>query len=121
VADRELLQMLSAEADRRVPDVKRGLDELARGADHDPAKLERLRVEVHGLRGAAMVIGESRLAELADRVEHVLGVRIEPGTIDPPLAGRLGVALDAFRDGARAAAASEPEPPSVAESLASLG
>ena len=113
--------MLSSEGDRRLPAIRQGLDHLVHSADPDPSAVERLRVEVHGLRGAAMVIGESRLAELADRIERAIAERIEPGTIDSPLAARLTAAVDALGEGVVAAAQGDPEPPSLAESLGSLG
>ncbi|KAB2868259.1 MAG: hypothetical protein F9K43_13030, partial [Bauldia sp.] len=72
--------MLSSEADRRLPAIREGLDRLAGADGPDPAAVERIRVELHGLRGAAMVIGESRLAELADLVESAVAERIGPGT-----------------------------------------
>ena len=78
--------MLAAEANRRVPPMKKSLKKLAKGSKPDPDAVEELRVEVHGLRGAALVIG----------------------------------VMDAFQAGAEAAAAGEPEPPSVAEALVAL-
>lgn len=113
--------MLSSEAERRLPVIEQDLDQLAAASEPDPEALERIRVEVHGLRGAAMVIGESRLAELAERVERVIADRIPEGTIETSLATRLNDSLRAFGDGAAAAASRQPEPPSVAESLGALG
>lgn len=113
--------MLSAEADRRLPAIRDELDRLSRSGDPDPAAVERIRTEAHGLRGAAMVIGESRLAELADGIESAVAGRLGPGTIAPALAARLSAALDAFGEGAAAAAAERPEPASVQASLDALG
>jgi chemotaxis protein histidine kinase CheA len=120
VGDTELLQMLATEADRRVPVINEGLESLADAPDPDPARVERLRVEAHGLKGAALVIGQSRLAELADRSEKALAERIEPGTVNSTLAKRLASALEAFHDGAQAAAKGDPEPASVTEALGAL-
>jgi chemotaxis protein histidine kinase CheA len=120
VGDTELLEMLAQETDRRVPGINNGLQRLAESSDPDPPGVEGLRVEVHGLKGAAMVIGQVRLADLAKRAEKALADRADQGTIDPDLAGRLTAAVEAFQAGTHAAANNHPEPASVAESLAAL-
>ncbi len=112
--------MLAKEADRRVPAVKKGLRKLAKASKPDPDKVEELRVEVHGLKGAALVIGEDHLGRLAERAERLLAARTDDGTIDAALAARLSEAMDAFREGSQAAADGEPEPDSVPESLVAL-
>jgi chemotaxis protein histidine kinase CheA len=116
----ELHEMLAAEADRRVPPMQKSLRKLAKATKPDPDAVEELRVEVHGLKGAALVIGQDHLGRLAERAEQLLAARAGEGTIDPELAGRLGGAMDAFREGARAAAEGESEPSSVPDALVAL-
>lgn len=111
--------MLAAEANRRVPPMKQSLNKLAKGSKPDPDAVEELRVEVHGLKGAALVIGEQRLGRLAERAEQLLGAATD-GALDLELAAPLTEAMDAFQAGAEAAAAGKPEPRSVAEALVAL-
>ncbi len=116
----ELLRMLAAEAERRAPEIAAGVEDLARSGDADPARVEELRVEAHGLKGAAMVVGQPRLAELGARIESALAQRTAPGTIGEALAEAIVGGTAALRAGARAAAEEEPEPASVASALAAL-
>lgn len=120
MADENLAEMLAAEAGRRVPAVKDRLQQLAGAEEPDPAMIEEARIEVHGLRGAALVTTQESLGELAARAEQLLTSAVEAGKLDDDLAVRLAAAMDAYREGARAAAAGDPEPPSVPESLAAL-
>jgi chemotaxis protein histidine kinase CheA len=120
VGDEELLEMLAAEANRRVPPMKKSLKKLAKGSEPDPDAVEEIRVEVHGLKGAALVLGEQRLGQLAERAEQLLAANTADGALDPEFAAPLTEAMDAFQAGADAAAAGEPEPPSVAEALVAL-
>ena len=112
--------MLAAEADRRVPPLQKSLKKLAKGSNPDSEAIEELRVEVHGLKGAALVIGEQRLGRLAERAEQLLSASEKEGTLDAELAGKLSDSMDAFQAGARAAAKGDPEPPSVADALVAL-
>jgi HPt (histidine-containing phosphotransfer) domain-containing protein len=116
----DLLAMLAAETDRRAPTIIKGLGELGKSGKQDPDRIEELRVEAHGLKGAAMVVGEKRLAKLGEQVEIALVQRIAPGTIDPELAGKISAAIEALRDGARAAAEGAEEPASVGDCIAAL-
>jgi chemotaxis protein histidine kinase CheA len=120
MADDELLGMLATEADRRVPPMQKSLKKLATGSETHPDAIEELRVEVHGLKGAALVIGQDHLGRLAERAEQLLAARAKEGTIDAELAGKLADAMDAFRAGARAAANGDPEPGSVPDALVAL-
>jgi chemotaxis protein histidine kinase CheA len=120
MGEKEILEMLATEADRRVPTIIKGLRELGETGEQDPKRIEELRVDAHGLKGAAMVVGQARLAELGERVEIALVQRIGPGTVQPSLAARMVAAISAFRDGANAAAADKPEPPSVEAALSEL-
>ena len=112
--------MLASEADRRVPAVKSALSRLEESGEPDPGAVEAMRTEVHGLKGAAMVIGEEQLGRLAERAEKLLAARVEPGTIDAGLNRRLIAAVDAFHEGATAAAEGRPQPDSVAQALGAL-
>ena len=112
--------MLAKEAERRVPPLRKKLATLGQSRVPDPDAVEEARVEVHGLKGAALVIGQQQLGRLAERTEQLLASRTAEGTIDPDLADRLGEGMDAFQAGARAAADGEPEPPAVAEALEAL-
>jgi chemotaxis protein histidine kinase CheA len=120
MAQTELLDMLSAETDRRSAAITKGLEELSKSGDQDSDAVESLRVEAHGLKGAALVVGQQRLAELAMRMEELLTMRIGPGTIDGDLAAKLVPAAAALQEGARAAASGDEEPASVAAALDSL-
>jgi chemotaxis protein histidine kinase CheA len=120
VADDELLEMLAAEAKRRTPPVKKSLKKLAKASKPDPDAVEELRVEVHGLKGAALVLGQNHLGRLADRAEQLLAAAARDGTVDPELAAKLSEAMDAFEAGAAAASRGEPEPASVPDSLVAL-
>lgn len=120
MAENELLEMLASETDRRAPAMIEQIDDLAAAAEPDSAKVEEVRVEAHGLKGAALVVGEKRLAELGAKLEVALVQRHAPGTIDAALAETLKRGVEALRDGARAAAAGEGEPAAVGEALAAL-
>src|SRR5204863_8459536 len=63
VGDEELLSMLAAEAERRGPTIIDGIQELATSGKKDPDRIEQMRVEAHGLKGAALVVGQERLAD----------------------------------------------------------
>ena len=118
MADNELLQMLATEAERRAPEMLEGIERLAAATEPASDEVERLRIDAHGLRGAAMVVGQQRLAELSEQLEIALVQRTAPGTIDAELASKLIAGVSGLREGARAAAAGEPEPASVGEGLA---
>lgn len=111
----DLLEMLASETDRRTPAILEGVRELGSTAEPDPERIEALRVEAHGLKGAAMVIGEKRLSDLAQQIEIALVARVGPGTIDPELASKLALAMEAFQAGVQAAAKGQAEPASVGE------
>jgi chemotaxis protein histidine kinase CheA len=121
MAEPDLLGMLATEADRRCKLLIEGAEALAASADSDPARVEALRVEAHGLKGAAMVVREDRLAELALRLEKVLAEHTESGRIETGLAATIVAAASALQEGAQAAAEGVGEPSSVGESLDKLG
>ena len=113
--------MLAAEAERRTPSLIAGIDDLASSGERDPDRVEALRVEAHGLKGAALVVGQPRLGDLARALESALKERSPEGRIDSSDAPRLTDAARAFRDGTEAAANGEAEPAGVGEALAALG
>jgi chemotaxis protein histidine kinase CheA len=120
VGDPELLSMLAAEAGRRTPTLIEGLEALAASGEKDLALIEELRVEAHGLKGAALVVGQERLAELAKEMEQFIAACVDTGRIKPGAAAALIAGASAFNEGAEAAAEGVPEPSSVADSLAAL-
>ena len=113
--------MLAAEADRRGPTIIGGLEELIASGKKDPDGIERLRVEAHGLKGAALVVGEERLADLARLIEQSLAEATKSGQIKPATAANMIAGASAFNEGAHAAAEGVTEPSSVGESLEALG
>jgi chemotaxis protein histidine kinase CheA len=112
--------MLAAEADRRCPTIISGIEELAASGEKDPDRIERLRVEAHGLKGAALVVEQDRLADLARRIEDFLMECRKAGRIKPGPAATVVAAASAFNEGAQAAAEGVGEPSSVSNSLAAL-
>jgi chemotaxis protein histidine kinase CheA len=120
MGDPELLGMLAAEAGRRGPTIISGIEELASSGDKDPARIEELRVEAHGLKGAALVVGQERLADLARLIEQFLAGCIDDGRINPANAAAVVTATSAFTEGAQAAAEGVGEPSSVRDSLDTL-
>jgi chemotaxis protein histidine kinase CheA len=120
LADDELLGMLAAEAGRRTPTIIDGLESLAASGEKDSERIEELRVEAHGLKGAALVVGQTRLADLAKEMELFLAACVDTGRIKPGAAAALIAGASAFNEGAEAAAEGVAEPSSVGESLAAL-
>jgi len=121
VEDPELLSLLATEADRRCPQIIGGIESLAASGEKDSERIEKLRVEAHGLKGAALVVGQERLADLARRIENFLTEAAESGRIKPGPAATVVAAASAFNEGAQAAAEDVGEPSSVGDSLAALG
>jgi chemotaxis protein histidine kinase CheA len=120
MADTHLLDMLASETDRRAGTIIEGVEKLAGSGKSDPARVEQLRVEAHGLKGAAMVVGQSRLGELAEQLERFFVERIDSGRIEPKEAATAVAAVSSLDEAAKAVAEGGPEPPSVAESLRRL-
>ena len=120
MADPELLTMLASEAERRCPTIITGVEELAASDDKDSSRIEELRVEAHGLKGAALVLGQERLADLANLIEEFLAGCVDSGRINPSSAGAVVSAASAFTEGAQAAAEGVGEPSSVRDSLQTL-
>jgi HPt (histidine-containing phosphotransfer) domain-containing protein len=118
--DPELLTMLAAEAERRSPTIITGIEELAASGDTNSGRIEELRIEVHGLKGAALVVGQERLAELAKLIEKFLAACVDSGSINPTNAAAVVTATSAFTEGAQAAAEGVGEPSSVGDSMEAL-
>ena len=116
----ELLTMLAAEAERRSPMIISGVEALIASDEKDSDRIEELRVEAHGLKGAALVVGQDRLAELARKIEQYLAGCVQQGRIKPGPAAAVIAAASAFDEGAHAAAEGVGEPSSVGESLQAL-
>jgi chemotaxis protein histidine kinase CheA len=120
MADTELLRMLAAEAERRGPTIISGVEQLAASGDKNSDRIEELRVEAHGLKGAALVVGQDRLADLARLIEQYLAGCVEGGQIDTSTAAAVITATSAFTEGAEAAAEGVGEPSSVRDCLSAL-
>ena len=112
--------MLAAEAERRSPTIITGIEELAASGDKNSDRIEELRIEVHGLKGAALVVGQERLAELAKLIEKFLAACVDSGSINPTNAAAVVTATSAFTEGAQAAAEGVGEPSSVGDSMEAL-
>jgi chemotaxis protein histidine kinase CheA len=120
MANPEHLAMLATETGRRTATIIEGVEQLAESGAPDPERVEALRAEAHGLIGAAAIVDQPRLAQLAERIERILLARHDSGTIDAELAARLVPAATALHEGAQAVAEGAAEPPTVAAALAAL-
>ena len=109
--------MLAAEAERRSPTIITGIEELAASGEKDSARVEELRVEAHGLKGAALVVGQERLADLARLIEQFLVGCADSERIKPASAAARGGGGERVHEGAQAAAEGVGEPSSVGDSL----
>jgi chemotaxis protein histidine kinase CheA len=120
MVETDLLDMLASETDRRADTIIEGVEKLAGSGESNSARVEELRVEAHGLKGAAMVVGQSRLGELAEQLERFFANRADSGRIDPKEAAIAVAAVSSLDEAAKAVAEGGPEPPSVADSLRRL-
>src|SRR5206468_11263294 len=100
MGDPELLTMLSVEAERRGPTIIAGIEDLAGTGLKDTDRIEQLRVEAHGLKGAALVHRQDRLADLARLIEEFLVGCATSGRINPANAAPVVAATSAFTEGA---------------------
>ena len=112
--------MLATEAERRSPAIISGIENLAASDVEDSTRIEELRVEAHGLKGAALVVGQERLADLARLIEEYLSACVDSGRINPANAAVVITATSAFTEGAQAAAEGVAEPSSVRDCLSAL-
>jgi chemotaxis protein histidine kinase CheA len=120
MARTELLDLLASETERRSRTIIAGVEALAGSGATEPDRVESLRVQAHGLKGAALVVGQDRLASLAERIEVTLAARREGGRIDAELSAKLVTATRALQAGAEAAAGGAEEPSAVAGALEAL-
>jgi chemotaxis protein histidine kinase CheA len=120
MGETDLLDMLAVETDRRCTTLIEGVEGLAQSGAPDSDRVEELRVEAHGLKGAALVVGQDSLADLAKEIEAALAARLDEGTIGVPLAAKLVAATSALHEGAQAAADGTDEPPAIATALEAL-
>lgn len=120
MVETDLLDMLASETDRRAETIIKGVEELAGSGKTDSAQVEELRVEAHGLKGAAVMVGQSRLGELAEQLERFFADRTDSGRLEPKEAAAAVAAVSSLDEAAKAAAEGSPEPPSVAEALGRL-
>jgi chemotaxis protein histidine kinase CheA len=121
MGEAELLDMLAAETDRRTSTICDGVERLSKSGEADSKVVESLRVEVHGIKGAALMVGQHRLAQIGAWVEDTLADRIDSGVIDKDLGRTIVDYVKAIQDGAHAAAAGKDEPSSVGKALDSIG
>ena len=121
MGETELLDMLAAETDRRTSTICDGVKALSKSGDADSKQVESLRVEVHGIKGAALMVGQHRLAKIGAWVEDTLADHIDSGEIDKQLGKTIIDYVEAIQEGAHAAAAGKDEPSSVGKALDSIG
>jgi HPt (histidine-containing phosphotransfer) domain-containing protein len=120
MGESDLLEMLATETDRRTPTIVAGVKKLTAPAEGNAEDVEAVRVEAHGLKGAAKVVGQQRLGELAQQMEIALVQCTASGTIEQDVAADIISAAEAFQEGVKAAAKGKSEPKSVGKSLAAL-
>jgi chemotaxis protein histidine kinase CheA len=116
----DLLDMLASETNRRCATIVEGVEQLTRLNEADSKRIEALRVEAHGLKGAALVVGQERLADLAREIEVTFAECQPKGKISVPLSAKLIAATSALHEGAQAVAEGIEEPPTVGDALAAL-
>jgi chemotaxis protein histidine kinase CheA len=121
-SEHELLISLVDEGRRREG---RLADGAQRASDAEPgpgarATLEELRAEAHALKGAAAVVGQTRLFELGRALEDMLVDAIAGGSLSQRRAEAIGRAAHAYVEGAEAAAEGAGEPESVRGSIEEL-
>jgi chemotaxis protein histidine kinase CheA len=116
----DLLDMLASETNRRCANIVEGVEELTRSDRADSRRIEALRVEAHGLKGAALVVGQERLADLAREIELTFAECQPKGRIGVSLSAKLIAATSALHEGAQAVAEGLDEPTTVGDALAAL-
>jgi chemotaxis protein histidine kinase CheA len=121
-SEHELLVSLVDEGRRREG---RLADGAQRATDAEPgdaarATLEEIRTEAHALKGAAAVVGQTRLFELARALEDLLVDAIAAGSLSQRRAAAIADAAHAFVEGAVASADGASEPESVRHSIDNL-
>ncbi len=118
--EHELLLTLADEGKRREGRLAEGARQASEGGPGARDALEELRTEAHALKGAAAVVGQTRLFELGRALEDKLVAAIEDGSISRDQADSIARAAHAYVEGAEAAAEGGAEPPSVMASIDDL-
>ncbi len=118
--EHELLVTLADEGKRRESRLADGALRASEGGPGVLEALEELRTEAHALKGAAAVVGQSRLFELGRALEDRLVAAIEDGSLERGQAEAIARAARAYVEGAEAAAEGTAEPPSVLASIEDL-
>jgi chemotaxis protein histidine kinase CheA len=114
-----LHELFADETARRAEVVIEGCELVADDAVHTPELLDSMRAEAHAIKGAAAVIGQSRLAELAGRIEVLLAERRGSGLLEPRLAVRIAAATRTLEE-ASVALAEQRKEPDVGAAIESL-
>jgi chemotaxis protein histidine kinase CheA len=121
-SEHELLVSLVDEGRRRegrlADGARRSID--AESGDEVRAALEEIRAEAHALKGAAAVVGQTRLFELARALEDLILDAIAAGSLSQRRAEAIANAAHAFVEGAAASADGVGEPESVRDSIDQL-
>jgi HPt (histidine-containing phosphotransfer) domain-containing protein len=121
-SEHELLVSLVDEGRRRegrlADGAQRAID--AGSGDDVRAALEEIRAEAHALKGAAAVVGQTRLFELARALEDLILDAIAAGSLSQRRAAAIADAAHAFVEGAVASADGASEPESVRHSIDNL-
>lgn len=114
-----LWEMFSNEARERTGRI---VEELGRATEGEAAAedLMAARAEAHTLKGAAGLMGQERLYELAERIERRLREMVEAGAVDAGVTAALIEATEAFLAGTEAAASGAELPSEVVRSIESL-
>lgn len=119
-SEHDLLLSLVEEGMRRKGRIADAARRASEGGPDTPEALEELRAEAHALKGAAAVVGVTRLFELGRALEDQLLPAVEEGSLTRELAAAAARAARAFVEGAQAAAEAAAEPPSVTASIEEL-
>jgi HPt (histidine-containing phosphotransfer) domain-containing protein len=119
-SEHDLLVTLVDEGRRREGRLATGARRASEGGAEARATLEELRTEAHALKGAAAVLGQTRLFELGRALEDELAAAAEEGRITARKAEAIGHGAHAYVEGAEAAAKGTAEPPSVMASIEDL-
>jgi HPt (histidine-containing phosphotransfer) domain-containing protein len=121
-SEHELLVSLVDEGRRREGRIADGAQRATAGEPGDDARvpLEEIRAEAHALKGAAAVVGQTRLFELARALEDLLVDAIAGGSLSERRAEAIANAAHAFVEGAEASADGAGEPESVSDSIDQL-
>jgi HPt (histidine-containing phosphotransfer) domain-containing protein len=119
-SEHDLLETLVDESRRREGRLADGAKRASEDGPRARDMLEELRTEAHALKGAAAVLGQTRLFELGRALEDELATAAEDGKLGPRKADAIGRGARAYVEGAEAAAKGGTVPPSVMASIEDL-